>query len=446
MSFFFSLFTSTQLLLSSPTAVTNQQLLAQQTVQPLPGQLNQIPVFNSNSPELVQSEGILLSTFPRDQKAFPNAHLNFPFRGHFDLFAHHVANPPTPGDLRTLYLGILLHNPTQKTVTVEVLSGASYLSQPDAPFIDLPSPLPNPKGKIYAGPGSRVMSDVLRDRRQSRFPQALRIPPQSSRLLLNAPIPVRPFEPPLNGRSTYLRLHSSGTVYAASLAQYAPKTAQGKERPPRLSEWETMLQKATLATPRDQAPTPPQQEGGIIYGRVAGVSHGNQWKTTVPVDLPSPGEAVAYGISTLIGGRLGTEQVQTAPMLVRYPDTAYQAHGNYGVEYELTFQLQNTSSTAQAVTFALSTPVKRDELSQGLQFLDSPPDQVFFRGTVAVSYPNAGQPEVTRYFHLVQNRGEKGEPLVELTVPPNTQHQVTVNLLYPPDATPPQVITIRTQK
>ena len=446
MSFFFSLFTSTQLLLSSPTAVTNQQLLAQQTVQPLPGQLNQIPVFNSNSPELVQGEGILLSTFPKKNKAFPNAHLNFPLKGRFDLFAHHVAKPPTPGDLRTLYLGILLHNPTQKTVTVEVLSGASYLSQPDAPFIDLPSLLPNPNGTVYAGPGSRVMNDILRDQRQSLFPQKLTIPPQSNRLLLNAPIPVRSFAPPLNGRSTYLRLHSDGTVYAASLAKYAPKMAQGKERPPHLSEWETMLQEATLATPRDKAPTPPQQEGGIIYGRVAGVSHGNQWKTTVPVDLPSPGEAVAYGISTLIGGRLGTEQVQTAPMLVRYPDTAYQAHGNYGVEYELTFQLQNTSSTAQAVTFALSTPVKQDELSQGLQFLDSPPNQVFFRGTVAVSYPNAEQPEVTRYFHLVQNRGEKGEPLVELTVPPNTQHQVMVNLLYPPDATPPQVITIHTQE
>ena len=446
MSFFVSLFTSTQLLLASPTAVTNQQLLVQQMVQPLPGGLNQIPVFNSNSPELVQREGILLSTFPKKNKAFPNAHLNFPLKGRFDLFAHHVAKPPTPGDLSTLYLGILLHNPNQETVTIEVLSGASYLSQPDAPFIDLPSSLPNPNGMVYAGPGSRVMNDILRDRRQYFLPQKLTIPPQSSRLLLNAPIPVRPFEPPLNGRSTYLRLQSSGTVYAASLAQYAPKTAKGEERPPRLSEWEAMLLEENLVTPRDKVPTPPQQEQSLIYGRVAGVARGNQWKTTVPVDLPPAGEALAYGISTLVGGRLGTEQVQSAPMLVRYPDTAYEAHGNYGIEYELTFQLQNTSSRAQQVTFALSTPVKQDELNQGLQFLDPPPDQVFFRGTVAVSYPNPQGKAITRYFHLVQNRGEKGEPLVELSVPPNTQHQVTVSLLYPPDATPPQVITIRTQE
>ena len=28
---------------------------------------------------------------------------------------------------------------------------------------------------------------------------------------------------------------------------------------------------------------------------------------------------------------LGIQQIQTAKMLVRYPDTAYEAHGNYGV-------------------------------------------------------------------------------------------------------------------
>lgn len=446
MSFLFSLFTSTQIFLSSPTPVTNQQLLAQQTVQPLPGELNEIPVFNSNSPELVQSEGILLSTFPGKNKAFPNAHLNFPLPGRFDIFAHHVAKPPKPGDLRTLYLGILLHNPTPETVTVEILSGASYLSQPDAPFIDLPSQLPNPHSNVYAGPGSRVMNDLLRDQRQQKFPAQFTIPPQSSYLLLNASIPVRPFEPPLNGRSTYVRLNSDGKLYAASLAKYALKTETGEERPPNLIEWQALLQQENLVTPRDQAPTPPQQEQGIIYGRVAGVSRGNQWQTTVPVNLPSPGEAIAYGISTLVGGRFGTEQVQTAPMLVRYPDTAYQAHGNYGVEYDLTFQLQNPSPESQQVTLALSTPVKQDELVTELQFLDPPAEQVFFRGTVEISYKNDVEEEITRYFHLVQNRGERGEPLVKLTIPPQQQHQVSVTLLYPPDATPPQVLTIRTQK
>ena len=108
-------------------------------VRPLPNQLDQVPVFNSNSPELLLGEGILLSTFPPQEKSFPSAHLNYAFQGRFDIFAHHIARGNFPDNLRTLYLGILLHNPSPNPVTVKILQGASYLSQPDAAFIDLPN-------------------------------------------------------------------------------------------------------------------------------------------------------------------------------------------------------------------------------------------------------------------------------------------------------------------
>lgn len=91
------------------------------------------------------------------------------------------------------------------------------------------------------------------------------------------------------------------------------------------------------------------------------------------------GKAFSYGLSTLIGGRLGTEQVQTAPMLVRYPDTAYQAHGNYGIEYDLVLPLHNATPQPQTVTIALQTPIKEDELStDGLRFFDPLPTPTFF--------------------------------------------------------------------
>uniref|UniRef100_A0ACD5GTT9 DUF3370 family protein n=1 Tax=Desertifilum tharense IPPAS B-1220 TaxID=1781255 RepID=A0ACD5GTT9_9CYAN len=115
-----------------------QEIVKPQEVRPLPGQLDSVPVFNSNSPELVLSEGILLSTFPPAGKRSQQAHLNFPFRGRFDIFAHHVARAEPPDNLRTLYLGIVLHNPGSQTVNVDILQAASYLSQPDAPFIQLP--------------------------------------------------------------------------------------------------------------------------------------------------------------------------------------------------------------------------------------------------------------------------------------------------------------------
>ena len=74
---------------------TPQELKVVQPVRPLPGQLDKIPVFNSNSPELIFNEGIILSTLPSIGMGHPYAHLNHPFRVRFDHFAHQLvqANP-----------------------------------------------------------------------------------------------------------------------------------------------------------------------------------------------------------------------------------------------------------------------------------------------------------------------------------------------------------------
>ncbi len=445
-------------LLTTPAQVppmpTPQEIVVPQTIRPLPGQLDSVLVFNSNSPELVQQEGILLSTFPPEGMAVPAAHLNVAFDGRFDVFAHHIARAATPEDLRTLYLGILLHNPGPEGVTVDILQAASYLSQPDAPFIDLPAYVDNARGEVYAGPGSRVMSDLLRGQRQAEFPPQIVIPPGASRLLLNLPIPVKMLEPPINGRSTAMRLVSSGRVYAASLAQFAPVDAAGMERAPTLTEWENQLRQGGLAGPRDRAPTPPEQTTGqIIYGRVAGVSQGARWQAQVvdkdewTLQTPPTGEAFSYGLSTLRAGTHGTGQIQTAPMVARYPDTAYEAHGNYAVEYRLTLPLFNATGDRQRVAILLETPIKEEQpkLSGSLRFFDPLPRQVFFRGTVRLRYKDDQGLPRTRYVHLVQRRGQRGMPLIELNMPPGDRRLVQFDFLYPPDATPPQVMTVMSQ-
>jgi Protein of unknown function (DUF3370) len=450
-----SLLLSSLILVQVPSTTPQtqpQEIVQPQEVRPLSGQLNKIPVFNSNSPELVVSEGILLSTFSPQNKANPEAHLNFPLQGQFDIFAHHVAKAPTPEDLRTLYLGIILHNPSDRPVTVNILQAASYLSQPDAPFIELPPQVKDPQGKVYAGPGGRVMGDILRGRHQDIFPPEIVIAPGESQMLLNLPIPVRELEPPLNGRSTYMRLRSNGKVYAASLAMFAPKDETGQERAPTLEEWENMLEEGELATPRDRAPSAPGASGNIVYGRVAGVSAGSVWNArlsdlgSVDLAIPAKGKSFSYGLSTLDGGQLGTNQAQSAPMLVRYPDTAYKAHGNYGVQYSLALPLRNPTQENQTVAVMLQTPIKQDQLKDGLRFLDPPAQQVFFRGTVKVSYEDEQKVSQTRYFHLVQRRGQQGEPLVKIEIPAQDWRLVQVDFLYPPDATPPQVLTIETLK
>lgn len=439
--------------LAQATPIPPKEIVQIQQVRELPGKLDRVLVFNSNSPELVQKPGILLSTFPPQGKKVKSAHLNFPLQGRFDLFAHHVAKATPPNNLRSLYLGIILHNPNNRPVQVNVLQAATHLSQPDAPFKELPAITENLFSNIFAGPGDRVMNAILRGQRQTNIPAYILLPPRQSRLLVNLPIPVKTLDPPINGRSTLMRLQSSRPVYAASLAMYASIGTNGQEQPPTLAQWQQLLVSGSLAGPRDSTPTPPEQTTNkIIYGRVAGIAQGSQWTAQIVdrpgmpfLTIPRSRQAFSYGLSTLPLGKLGTNQVQSAPLLVRYPDTAYSAHGNYGIEYNLNLPLYNNTTRPQTVTVAMQTPIKEDKLSKGgLRFFNPPAKQVFFRGTVRVAYnDDRGLPQ-TRYLHLVQKRGQLGAPLVKLNIKPGARRLVQVTFLYPPDATPPQVLTVTT--
>lgn len=484
-----------------------QEIVQAHEVRPLPGQLDNIPVFNSNSPELVESEGILLSTFPPQGKQVPEAHLNFPLSKRFDVFAHHVSRATDPEDLRTLYLGIVVHNPGRQAVTLDKLQAATYLSRPDAPFIELPPYVANPLGTVFSGPGSRLVNDILRGQRQLGWTPQLVVPAGQSRMLLNLPIPARDVTPEMrvqlqrvqaarrqaalnatntattssnpngrktstngspqtpteriepfflppssNTRSTLMHLTSNGSVYLASLAMYGQPTFNGGERPPALDEWLNLLETSDLVRPRDLPPTSLEKSlGQIIYGRVAGVARGSQWKAqltdtpkTPHLSIPQPGSAISYGLSTVTRNTVGTGQVQSAPMLVRYSDTAYRAHGNYGIHYSLSIPLYNRTERTQTVTLAVQTPLK-DENPRGiLRFLPIPDRQVFFRGTVRLRFNDDHGITLTRYFHLVQRRGQRGEPLIRLNMPRGDRRLVEVDFIYPPDATPPQVLTIAT--
>ncbi len=422
-----------------------------QEVRSLQGGLNSIPTFNSNYPELVETEGILLSTFSPTGKRVPSAHLNFPFQGRFDIFTHHLARAETQAQTRPLYQGLILYNPTDKPVTVEVWQAASYLGTPDAPFVSLPDMVDNPNGTVYSGPGSRTMNDVLRGIRQESFPPQLVIQPGQSQILMNQPIPVRQ-APASNSRSTMMRLQSDGPVYIANLAMRAPRHSNGTYRAPTLAEWQTLLVEGELAQPRGLVPTPldPPREP-TVFGRVAGVSQGTQWLAQITdslesdrLSIPQPGEAFSYVLGTVHLITLSTGQIQSAKMLARYPDSAYFAHSNYGVEYSVTLPLKNTTSQPQRVTVSMQTPLKDEGGTDRLLFLNPQVESVFFRGTVKVTYEDDRGQTQTRYVHVIQRRGQSGQPLVTLNILPETHREVKVEFIYPPDSTPPQVLTVRT--
>ena len=186
-----------------------------------------------------------------------------------------------------------------------------------------------------------------------------------------------------------------------------------------------------------------------MYSRVSGVQIGSSWRAT----LTDPGQRwlsasrapISWPISSLERGSLGTGQVQTAELQRSYPGTAWAAHGNYGVEYDLTIPLRNTGSTPVQLQLQLDSPLKHDQPLGGLRFNASPGRAVMFRGTVEVSGLDAEPGQAAagrRQFHLIQRSGQQGPALGLVSLAPGASRQLRVRLIYPADATPPQVLSL----
>ena len=71
-----------------------------------------------------------------------------------------------------------------------------------------------------------------------------------------------------------------------------------------------------------------------------------------------------------------------------------------------------------------------------------------FRGPVEVNGLNDSKdrPLGRQTVHLVLRQGQEGPPLGELSLRPGERKEVRIRLIYPADATPPQVITVRPVK
>jgi hypothetical protein len=184
-----------------------------------------------------------------------------------------------------------------------------------------------------------------------------------------------------------------------------------------------------------------------VYSRVSGVQIGSVWNATI-TDPGKPYLAtnrapISWPIASLERGSLGTAQVQTAELKAFYPGTAWAAHGNYGVEYNLAIPLRNTSNKAVQLELAFESPLKSDQAQGGLRFNPEPGKSVMFRGTVEASGLDGegGSTTGRRSFHLVQRVGQQGPALGTVSLAPGASRNLRVRLIYPADATPPQVLT-----
>ncbi len=84
------------------------------------------------------------------------------------------------------------------------------------------------------------------------------------------------------------------------------------------------------------------------------------------------------------------------------------------------------------------------EAQGGVRFRKPSLDFPFFRGTVKLRYIDDQGQQKTRYVHFWHRTGQVLDPLLQVVMPPSTQRQVQVDFIYPPDSTPPQVLTVRT--
>jgi hypothetical protein len=427
--------------------------MEQEKIRALPGGLDSVEVFNSNSPELVLESGILLSTFPPNGRAHSEAHLDYELQDRFDVFLHHVTDVKLAKSKSTLHLGLLIGNSTKESVTVSVLSSCSNTTTPDAPFISLDSAIDNADSKSFAGPGDKTMLDLLNTdmNTDAGVLQTLTLAPDEIAVLWTAPLQVPHFHS-RNGLTAYLRIHSTGGVRLAVVSAFSQsirdnaKTQRVKDTisSPDFRTWLDILQNGTLVEPRDKRPSLPGGGGDLIYGRVAGVSRGATWTGNAVTEIMRAGETISYVINTLPGGTFGTGQNQSAPMLVRYTDTALQSHGNYGLLYELSFPVHNETFQPIVVALTFQSPIK-DDRKNTLRFAREPSNSIVFRGSVEIEWTDAHRTSHKKRIHLVQTRGQRSSPLVKIELAPEETLSILFRLRYPPDSTPPHVVTLTSQ-
>lgn len=438
---------------ATPKPAPKPPVLRPGTVAPLPGRLDAVPMLNDNNPEVIKGPGILLSTFD-GQRGYagrplgePSAHLNTAVSGPFELFSHHIyAGTPESLD-STLWLAVVAAPRGNAPVKLRTVAGSTALSQsvdpdqPSAPFLPLPALMEQGSTPIWAGPGSRVATELLARQRSPLVPEGWTLPPGQLSTLMVLPLPVRGLDPLLNGLNLQLRLNSDGPVDVATLAAFGPV-----DHPPDPAVWQRLLQGGL--SPKEHSPSPRGASGPMIYSRVSGVQEGSAWvgRITDPgrPTLSVSRAPISWPIASLERGTLGTSQVQTAPLRAFYPGTAWAAHGNYGVAYDLSLPLRNDTPRPVQLALALESPIKTDQPLGGLRFNTTPARAVMFRGTVEVSGldTDAGGPGGRRRFHLVLRAGQEGPTLGTVSLRPGQERQMRVRLIYPADATPPQVLSL----
>jgi hypothetical protein len=382
-------------------------------IQALQGQFNATPVLHSNQPEIVRSEGILISTalgtstyhWGQNQQAIANP--LFTFRGPFGIHAHHIYRPLDASRMGDrwrrglLHLGVIAINPSQQPVTVQFPAGMLRTSFDKTYLPTLMGVTDNRNQMLAAGPGDATALALLSGQRDWRIPQQVQLPPYSRQVLFGMPLPAR------GTANLLLRGNSSGPLQLALVAS----EGDGSE-----ADFLRVLDNRELAQGRDYLLQQQQIRQRKLFSRVSGVAKGDTYQARVSADLTQP---LHVPLTTTWRKHFGSQEVQVNPLLARMPDSSLENIGTYGVRYELTFQLRGHGP--QRLLF--TTPA-------------DPKPYTAFRGSLRLDLD--GQ---VSYVHLGQPSG-RTDTLYRFMMPASGQGQLKVSLVYPADASPGHILSI----
>jgi hypothetical protein len=240
-----------------------------------------------------------------------------------------------------------------------------------------------------------------------------------------------------NGRSFFARGTIDGALEMATIATFS------ESGEPSIDKLKELIKASRMARPREYeklAPTPDNFKGRFIYGRVAGVQRGvNLTAERATTLVKNTDTTLIYPISSLVKGTFGTSEIQSAPLLRRYSDTAYSSHGNYCVDYKIRMRATNSDYIKRKMYVRLDCPLKTDV--NEVKYATTPEKATFFRGAVKASSDG-----YQRFYHFVLHKGESLEPFEAFEIEPGQSRDITIELLYPPDATPPQTLTFFSPK
>jgi hypothetical protein len=285
--------------LSGPLSLSPLPPRAEQL--PLPGGGLGDPVFTSNNPEVFEGNGLLFGT---GRASAARGGARFPM-ANFGVYLHHLNRSG-----ETKIVTLIVTNPNGVPVTVSA-RGSGY-SQTETGGLAL-----------GASPDFRVSDEWIRSRPTTVISRAAVDP---SRPLLIWQKSVNDGAE-IDGR---FRIEASAPVLA-----YLVVTTR--------TDLNEVIRQSLIDAPgiiaRSGTPPPP-------FGREAGVYEFDTWRATIPVEVPAfPARArVGWMVNTATGS--GHRQVQAFRALMAYDDSAREAVGMYGNEYDLDVVLRCAAPVA----------------------------------------------------------------------------------------------------